>query len=99
MRICQSMCTMLSTHCWIITIIGKAIKQGLSNDWLINWIKPIFKARDKNKVSNYLTIKIQSSTIAKLYRTIMEQKPSSLAKRKNKRALGQVGFRPKPSGW
>ena len=34
---------------WIMTILDQAIKQGLSNDWLMNWIKPIFNARDKIK--------------------------------------------------
>ena len=33
----------------ILTIIEQAIKQGFPNDWqLMNWIKPIFKARYKN---------------------------------------------------
>ena len=45
--------------------IEQAIKQGFPNDWLINWIKPIFKVGDKNQVSNYCTIMV-SSTIAKL---------------------------------
>ena len=38
-----------------------------------------------------------SSTIAKLYSTIMEQKISKWAESTNKRALGQAGFRPKHS--
>jgi hypothetical protein len=38
-----------------------------------------------------------SSTIAKLYSTIMEQKISTWAESQNKRALGQAGFRPKHS--
>ena len=62
----------------------------------MNWIKPIFKAGDKNQVSNYHTI-IVSSTIAKLCSTIMEQKISTWAKSTSKRALGQAGFRPKHS--
>ena len=33
---------------WIMTIIEQAIKQGFPNDWLMNWIKPIFKSGDKN---------------------------------------------------
>ena len=41
--------TMPSTHHWIMTIIDQAIKQGLPNDWLMNWIKPIFKVGDKMK--------------------------------------------------
>ena len=45
--------TMPSTRYWILTIIDQAIKQGLPNDWLVNWIKPILKARDKNQSSNY----------------------------------------------
>ena len=53
------------THNWILRIIEQAIKQGFPNDWLINWIKPIFKVGDKNQVSNYCTIMV-SSTIAKL---------------------------------
>ena len=43
-----------------MTIIDQAIKQGLPNDLLMNWIKPIFKARDKNQVSNYCTIKMDN---------------------------------------
>ena len=79
-----------------MTIIEQAIKQGFPNDWLMNWIKPIFKAGDKNQVSNYRTIMV-SSTIAKLYSTIMEQKISTWAESTSKRALGQAGFRPKHS--
>ena len=30
--------TMPSTRHWIMTIIDQAIKQGLPNDWLMNWI-------------------------------------------------------------
>ena len=40
--------TMPYTHHWII--IDQAIKQGLPNDWLVNWTKTIYK------VSNYCTI-------------------------------------------
>ena len=36
------------TRHWIMTIIEQAIKQGFPNDWLMNWIKPIFKSGDKN---------------------------------------------------
>ena len=36
------------TRHWILTIIEQAIKQGFPNDWLMNWIKPIFKSGDKN---------------------------------------------------
>ena len=45
--------TMQHTRHWIMTIIEQAIKQGFPNDCLMNWIKPIFKAGDKNQVSNY----------------------------------------------
>ena len=38
-----------------------------------------------------------NSTIAKLYNTIMEQKISTWVESTSKRALGQVGFRPKHS--
>ena len=79
-----------------MTIIGQAIKQGFPNDWLMNWIKPIFKAGDKNQGSNYRTIMV-SSTIAKVSSTIMEQKISTWAESTSKRALGQAGFRPKHS--
>ena len=65
--------TMPSTYHWIMTIIDQAIKQGFPNDWLMNWIKPIFKVGFKNQVSNYHTIR-GSSTIAKLYNTIMEKR-------------------------
>ena len=88
--------TMPHTHHWIMTIIEQAIKQGFPNDWLMNWIKPIFKAGDKNQVSNYRTIMV-SSTIAKLYSTIMEQKISTWAESTSKTAVGQAGFRPKYS--
>ena len=54
----------------IITIIGHAIKQGLPNDWLMNWTKPKFKSSDKNQVSNYCTITI--GHLVKL-RVIMEE--------------------------
>ena len=37
---------------WILTIIDQAIKQGLPNDWLKNWIKPIFEVGYKIKISN-----------------------------------------------
>ena len=79
-----------------MTIIEQAIKQGFPNDWLMNLIKPIFKARDKNQVSNYRTIMV-SSTIAKLYNTIMKQKMSTWVESTSKRELGQAGFRPKHS--
>ena len=80
-----------------MAIIDQAIKQGLLNDWLMNWIKPILKVGDKNKVSNYRTIMV-SSTIAKLYNAIMEQKVSAhWVISQNKQELGQVGFRPKHS--
>ena len=84
------------TRYWIATLIDQAIKQGFPKDWLMNWIKPIYKAGDKNVVSNYRTIMV-SSTIAKLYSTIMEQKISAWAESHNIRALGQAGFRPKHS--
>ena len=84
------------TRHWIMTIIEQAIEQGFPNDWLMNWIKPIFKFGDKNQVSNYRTIMV-SSTIAKLYRTIMEQKISTWAESTSKRELGQARFRPKHS--
>ena len=71
-------------------------KQGFPNDCLINWIKPIFKVGDKNQVSNYRTIMV-ASIIAKLYRTIMEQKISAWAESTSKRALGKARFRPKHS--
>ena len=58
------------THHWIMTVIGQPNKQGFPNDWLMNWITPIFKARDKNEVSNYRKTMV-TSTIAKLYNTIM----------------------------
>ena len=38
-----------------------------------------------------------SSTIAKLYSTMMEQKVSAWDESENKQALGQAGFRPKHS--
>ena len=44
--------TMPSTRYWILTIIDQAIKQGLPNDWLKNWIKPIFEVGYKIKISN-----------------------------------------------
>ena len=69
---------------------------GFPEAWLMNWIKPNFKAGDKNQESIYCTI-IVSSTIAKLYSTIMEQKVSAWAESQNKRALGQASFRPKHS--
>ena len=56
-----------------MTIIGQVIKQGLPNDWPMNWIKPISQIGDKNQVSNYCTI-LMSTTIAKLYSIVMEQK-------------------------
>ena len=66
--------TLPHTRHWIMTIIEQAIKQGFPNYWLMN--KPIFKAGDKNQVSNYCTIMV-SSTIVKLYSTIIEQKIST----------------------
>ena len=42
--------TMPHTRHLKTTIIEQAIKQGFSNDWLMNSIKPISKARDKNQV-------------------------------------------------
>ena len=33
-----------------VIIIEQAIKQGFPNYWIMNWIKPIFKAGDKNQV-------------------------------------------------
>ena len=77
---------MSSTCHWIMTIINQAIKQGLPNEQLVNWIKPIFKG-DRNKVSNYCTIMV-SSTIAMLYSTSMEQKVSAWVECPNKQALG-----------
>ena len=74
---------MLSTHHWIMPIIHQAIKQGFSNYWLMNLITPIFKVGGKNKVSKYCTIMV-SSTIAKLYNTIMEQNVSAWAESQNK---------------
>ena len=74
------------TRHWILTIIEQAIKQGFPNDWLMNWIKPIFKSGDKN---HYRTIMV-NSTIANLYNTIMEQKISTWAKTISKRELGQA---------
>ena len=62
----------------------------------MNWIKPIFEVGNKNQVSNYRTI-MMSSTIARLYSTIMKQKVSGWAKCLNKQALGQARFRPKHS--
>ena len=82
--------TMPHTRHWIMTI-EQAIKQAFPNDWLMNWIKPIFKVGDKNQVSNYRTI------IAILYSTIMEQKISTWVESTIKRVLGQAGFRPKHS--
>ena len=79
-----------------MTITEQAIKQGFSNDWLMNWIKPIFKFGDKNQVSNYRTIMV-SSTMAKLYSTIMEQTISTWAESTSKISLGQAEFRPKHS--
>ena len=32
----------------ILNILDKTIKESLSNDWLMNWIKPISKGGDKN---------------------------------------------------
>ena len=80
--------TMSSTHHWITTIVDQSIKQGLSNDQIMNWITPIFIIGDKNKVSNYRTIMV-SSTIAKLYNTIMEQKISAWAESRTKQYLGK----------
>ena len=67
---------MPSTCHWIMTIINQAIKKCLPNDLLMTQIKPILKVGDKNQVSNYRAIMV-SSTIAKLYSTIMEQKISA----------------------
>ena len=86
----------LHTRHWIMTIIEQTIKQGFPNDWLMNWIKPIFKAGDKNQVSNYRTIMV-SLTIAKLYCTIMEKKISTWVESTRKRPLGQARFRPEHS--
>ena len=47
-------------------------------------------------LSLYRTIMV-SSTIAKLYNTIIEQKVNAWVESKNKSALGQTGFRPKYS--
>ena len=81
--------TMLITHYWNMAIIDQTIKPGLSNDWLMNWIKPNFKARDKNQLSNYRTIMV-SSTIAKLYSIIMEHKLAWVERKKNKHLGKQV---------
>ena len=61
---------------WINTIIDEPIKQGLSSDWLMSWIKTNFKSGEKNQISNHHKV-MMSSSIAKLYSTIMEQKISS----------------------
>ena len=55
----------------------------MSNDWLKNWIMPIFQARDKNQVSNYRMIMV-NSTITQLYNTIIEQMIIAWAEIKNK---------------
>ena len=47
-------------------------------------------------VSNYQTIMV-SSSMAKLYNIIMEQKFSSWVEHRHKQAFGQAGFRPKHS--
>ena len=62
----------------------------------MNWIKPIHKGEDRKMVSNYQTIMVRK-VIAKLYRTIMEQKISSWAEHYLTRACSQAGFRPKHS--
>ena len=54
------------------------------------------KVRDMNQVSHYGIIML-SSTMAKLYSTIMEQKISALADSRNKGAIGQAGFRQEDS--
>ena len=56
----------------------------------MNWIKPIFKVKNKHNVSNYCTI-MMSSIIAKLCTTTMEWKVSAWIESQNKRALGQAG--------
>ena len=38
---------------FIATTMDQAIKPGFSQNWLMNWIKPIHKGGDKNLVSNY----------------------------------------------
>ena len=50
-------------HQWIVTIMDQGSTQGFSQDWLMDWIKPIHKGGDKNLVSSYcqgkLTITIE----------------------------------------
>ena len=76
---------------WIMIIIDQAIKQGLSNNWFQNWIKPEFKAKDKILISNYHTI-IVSSTIAMHYHGA---NGNCMDWKSKQRALGQVCFRSK----
>ena len=78
-----------------MTIIDQAIKQGLSIDWLMNCIKPICKVADKSQVSDYRTI-MGSSTIAKLYSTIMQQKVSDWAEKQKQMSIW-ASNRPKDS--
>ena len=56
--------------------MDQAIKKGSPEDWVVNWIKPNHKRGEKNLVSNYRTIMV-NSVMAKLYTIIMEQKISS----------------------
>ena len=35
-------------HQWIVTIMDHASQQNFSQDWLMNWIKPIHKGGDFN---------------------------------------------------
>ena len=70
---------------WLSHILTHALHHGFPLEWQENWVQSLHKGGDKNSVTNYRTIMV-SSTLAKLFTTVLEMKISSWA-------TGQAGFR------
>lgn len=58
-------------------VLTYALHHGFPLDWQENWVQPLLKGRDKK---NYQTIMI-SSTLAKLFNTLLKEKNQLLGKR------------------
>ena len=77
----------------MLNVIRDAFTYGSPHKWQENWIQPLYKGGDRNLLTNYCTIMV-SSTMAKIFNTILEIQLSKWAEKHNKRAHGQAGFRP-----
>ena len=79
------------THAYLANILNFTFTHGFLDDWQENWIKEIYKGGDHESLTNYRTT-VVSSTMAKLFSTLLETTLSAWAKKTHKRAKGQAGF-------